>query len=168
MVLEDMRMLGLLASRRRRLLALGLSTALAGILLVASFQFVDDHRWFWNIAPFVCVGVFLATMFGGTLVGLALARTQHTRLWIVAVGAVLGLVWMATGILAAVLSTWSMFNLPGVEEHVGFATYPDSFLFSGAHIRFLQTTAGTGFIGGVAVGLGLAWKRVSGLLEASG
>jgi hypothetical protein len=83
----------------------------------------------------------------------------------VVVGALLGFVWMAAGILATVLGALGMSYLPGVEGHVGWATYSDDFLFSGAHIRFLQIAAGTGFMGGVALGLGLAWKRVSAVLS---
>jgi hypothetical protein len=35
--------------------------------------------------------------------------------------------------------------------------------FSGSHIRFLQSAAGTGLIGGVAIGMGLALKRLPAL-----
>jgi hypothetical protein len=150
--------------RKRRLLILGLSSALIGVLLVASFQFISDHRWYWNVAPLVCIVALLATVFGGLSLGRSLARAQRTRLWLVAVGAILGLVWTATGILAAVLGSLGMSYLPGVVGHVGWDTYASEFLFSGAHIRFLQIAAGTGFIGGVAIGLGLGWRRVTAVL----
>ena len=83
----------------------------------------------------------------------------------VAVGTLLGFVWIGTGILAASLGALGMYQLPLVEGHVGWDTYSDSFLFSGSHIRFLQIAAGTGFTGGVSLGLGLAWKRVSAVLS---
>ena len=150
---------------KRRLLILGLSSTLVGILLAASFQFVNDHRWYWSVAPFLCVVVILAAALGGLVVGRTFARTHNTRLWMVAVGTLLGFVWIGTGILAASLGALGMYQLPLVEGHVGWDTYSDSFLFSGSHIRFLQIAAGTGFTGGVSLGLGLAWKRVSAVLS---
>ena len=149
---------------KRRLLIVGLSSAIVGILLAASFQFVNDHRWYWSVAPFLCLVVVLTAGLGGLMVGRTFARTYNTRLWMVAVGTLLGFVWIATGILAASLGALGMYHLPLVEGHVGWDTYSDSFLFSGSHIRFLQIAAGTGFTGGVALGLGLAWKRVSAVL----
>ena len=95
--------LGFLASRRTKLLALGASSTLAGLLLAASFQFISDHRWYWNTAPLLCVLVLLGTVFGGFLVGRSLAGARNTCLWVVSIGALLGFVWLATGILAAVL-----------------------------------------------------------------
>ena len=154
-----------MASRRTKLLALGASSTLAGLLLAASFQFISDHRWYWNTAPLLCVLVLLGTVFGGFLVGRSLAGARNTRLWVVVVGALLGFVWLATGILAAVLGALGMCYVPGVEGHVGWETYSSSFLFSGAPIRFLQIASGTGFIAGAAVGFGLAWRRVSAALS---
>ena len=156
---------GMLQSRRRKLLALGLSSALVGILLAASFQFVSDHRWYWSAAPLLCVVVMLAAALGGLLVGRTFARAANTSLWMVTVGALLGLVWMGTGVLAAILGALGMYQLPLVHNHLGWDTYSDSFLFSGSQVRFLQIAAGTGFMGGVALGLGLAWRRVSTLLS---
>jgi hypothetical protein len=157
--------LGVFASRKRMLLTLGLSSTLVGILLAASFQFVNDHRWYWNMAPFLCVVVMLAAAFGGLLVGRIFARTNNTQLWMVTVGTLLGIVWIATGILAASLGALGMYQLPLVEGHIGWDTYSDSLLFSGSHVRFLQIAAGTGFISGVALGLGLAWRRVSAIIS---
>ena len=156
---------GILPPGRRKLLVLGLSSALVGILLAASFQFVSDHRWFWSAAPFLCVVVMLAAALGGLLIGRTFARAANTSLWLVTVGTLLGLVWMATGVLAASLGALGMYQLPLVDNHLGWDTYPDSFLFSGSQLRFLQIAAGTGFMGGVALGLGLAWRRVSTLLS---
>jgi hypothetical protein len=154
-------------SSRRRLLILGLSSTLVGILLAASFQFISDHRWYWSVAPFMCVVVMLAAAFGGLLVGRTFARTHNTQLWMVIVGTILCLVWIATGILAASLGALGMYQLPLVAGHVGWDNYADSVLFSGSQVRFLQITAGTGFIGGVALGLGLARRRVSAMLSLS-
>ena len=152
-------------SRKRKFLILGLFCALAGILLAASFQFTSDHRWFWSVAPLICVVAMLGTAFGGLLVGRCLARARITNLWMVTVGTLLGVVWLSSGSLAASLGALGMYQLPLVEGHVGWDTYSNSLLFSGSHIRLLQIAAGTGFIGGVGLGLGLAWKRVSAVLS---
>ena len=92
-----------MASRKTKLLALGTSSTLAGLLLAASFQFISDHRWYWNTAPLLCMLVLLGTVFGGFLVGRSLAGARNTCLWVVMIGALLGFLWLATGILAAVL-----------------------------------------------------------------
>ncbi len=157
--------LGVFASRKRRLLILAFSSTLVGILLAASFQFINDHRWYWSIAPFLCVVVMLAAAFGGLLIGRIFARTGNTQLWMVTVGTMLGIVWIATGILAASLGALGMYQLPLLEGHIGWDTYSDSLLFSGSHVRFLQIAAGTGFIGGVTLGLGLALRRVTAILS---
>jgi len=153
-----------MTSGKRRLLILGLSSALVGFLLVASFQFISDHRWYWNVAPLVCIVALLAMVVGGLFLGRSLARAQRTRLWLVSVGSILGIVWTGTGTLAAVLGALGMSHLPGTEGPIGWETYVSGLLFDGAHIRFLQIAAGTGFIGGVALGFGLAWRRVLGVL----
>jgi len=155
------------ASRKNRLLTLGLSSTLVGILLVASFQFVNDHRWYWSVAPFLCMLAILAATFGGLLIGRTFSRTQSTQLWMVIVAALLCIIWGATGILAASLGALGMYQLPSVAGHVGWDTYSDSFLFSGSHVRFLQIAVGTGFIGGVTLGLGLVWRRVSAAISMS-
>ena len=157
--------LGVFVSRKRRLLILAFSSTLVGILLAASFQFINDHRWYWSIAPFLCVVVMLAAAFGGLLIGRIFARTGNTQLWMVTVGTMLGIVWIATGILAASLGALGMYQLPLLEGHIGWDTYSDSLLFSGSHVRFLQIAAGTGFIGGVTLGLGLALRRVTAILS---
>jgi hypothetical protein len=148
------------ASRKLKLLALGVSSTLAGLVLAGSFQFITDHRWYWAVAPLLCVLVLLGTVFGGLLVGRSLGRSHDTHLWMFVVGIMLGIVWIGTGILATVLGALGMANLPVVQGHVGWDTYSDSSLFTGAPIRFLQIAAGTGFLGGVVVGLSSAWKRL--------
>ena len=150
--------------RRNSLLTLGISSTLVGILIAASFQFVSDHRWYWTVAPFLCLVVMLAATFGGLLIGRNFAGTHNIRLWMVTVGTLLCLIWIATGILAASLGALGMYQIPFVEGHVGWDTYSDSFLFSGSPVRFLQITAGTGFIGGVTLGLGLTRRIISSML----
>ena len=155
------------ASKRNKLITLGLSSTFFGILTVVSFQFVTDHRWYWNAAPFVCIAAILAATLGGLLIGRTFSRTQSTQLWMVMVAALLCIIWGATGILAASLGALGMYQLPSVVGHIGWDTYSDSFLFSGSHIRFLQIAAGTGFIGGVTLGLGLFWRRVTTAISMS-
>ena len=116
------------------------------------------------MAPFMCVVVMLAATFGGLLIGRNFARTHDIRLGMVTVGTLLCLIWIATGILAASLGALGMYQIPFVEGHVGWDSYSDSFLFSGSPVRFLQITAGTGFIGGVTLGLALTRRRISSLL----
>jgi len=153
-----------LASRKRRILAIGLVSALVGILIVAAFQFIHDHRWYWSVAPFLCVVATLTATFGGLLIGRTFSRTQSTQLWMVIIAALLFFIWVITGMLAASLGALGMSQLPSIVGYIGWETYTDTLLFSGAHIRFLQIAVGTGFIGGIMLGLGLAWRRVSSLM----
>jgi len=167
-IIETVRLfLNILASRRYRLLMIGLLSAIVGILLVASFQFVNDHRWYWTFAPFLCLVALLASTFGGLLIGHTLSRTQSTHLGMAIIGAFLCFVWVATGILALIMGALGMYELPSVAGHVGWDTYSGNFFFSGSHIRFLQIAAGTGFLGGVTFGLGLVWKRGSSVTTVS-
>jgi hypothetical protein len=151
---------GVKASRRLTLLALGVSSTLVGLILAGSFQFITDHRWYWDLAPLLCLVILLGTVLGGLLVGRSLGRTLNTRLWMVVVGILLGLVWIGTGTLATVLGALGMCHLSIIHGHIGWDTYSSSELFTGAPIRFLQIAAGTGFLGGVVVGLSSAWKRL--------
>ena len=152
--------LSVTASRKLKWLALGAASTLVGLLLAGSFQFITDHRWYWDLAPLLCVLILLGTVLGGLLVGRSLGRFHDTRRWMVVAGILLGLVWIGTGTLATVLGALGMSHLSIVQGHVGWDTYSDSSLFTGAPIRFLQIAAGTGFLGGVVVGLSSAWKRL--------
>jgi hypothetical protein len=143
----------------KKLLISGISAAFIGILIVASFQFIDDHRWFWKAAPFICLLVLAFTAGGSLLVGHSLSRSQDRRLWLVGIGAFIGLAWIGTGILASGLAALGMYYLPSEGVHVGWDSYTSSFLFSGSQIRFLQFAVATGLIGGFSIGFGLAKKR---------
>ncbi len=156
--------LSVTALRRLKWLALGVASTLVGLLLAGSFQFITDHRWYWDVAPLLCVLILLGTVLGGLLVGRTLGRSHDTRRWMVVVGGLLGLVWIGTGTLATVLGALGMFHLSIVQGHIGWDTYSNSSLFTGAPIRFLQIAAGTGFLGGVVVGLSSAWKRLLAVL----
>jgi len=150
------------ATRRRRALATGAFLAFVGILLAASFQFVDDHGWYWTAAPIVSLVVVFAAAFGGFLVGHGLRRGHNPRLWLIAAGGLLGVAWLGTSGLASVLAALGMSSyLPG--DPIGWESYTGAVWFSGSHIRFLQSAAGTGLIGGVAIGMGLALKRLPAL-----
>jgi hypothetical protein len=145
---------------KRQFMILGLSLAMIGALLAASFQFVYDHRWYWNVAPLICVVVMLAAAFGGFCLGRGLSRTRNRRLWLIVLGGFLVFAWIGTGALATSLSALGMFYLPGVDGHIGWDSYSGTHLFTGSHIRFLQFATATGFVGGLSIGFGLAQKRI--------
>ena len=155
--------LGFLTSKKYILLISGLSCTIIVIILATSFQFTNDHRWYWAVAPFVCVVVMIIAAFGGLLVGRSFARSVNTSLWMIAVGTLLGLIWIITGTLAASLGALGMYQLPLIEYHLGWDTYSSSFVFNGS-IRFLQLAAGTGFMSGLVFGLGWARRQVSDVL----
>ena len=144
----------------KKLLFPGICVAFIGILLVASFQFIDDHRWFWNVAPFICLIVLASTAAGSMLVGHSLSQNQNRRLWLVIIGTFIGLACIGTGILASGLSALGMYYLPTIEGHIGWDSYASSFLFSGSQLRFLQFAVASGLIGGFFISFGLARKRI--------
>ena len=80
----------------------------------------------------------------------------------IAAGGLLGVAWLGTSALASVLAALGMsYYLPG--DPVGWESYTGAVWFSGSHIRFLQSAAGTGLISGVAIGMGLALRRLPAL-----
>ena len=151
-------------TRRRRILIVGASLALVGAVLAGSFQFVDDHRWYWSAAPVVCLIVVLAAACGGFLVGQSLRSDHNQRLWLIVAGSLFGVAWLGTGVLASSLAALGMLQYaPAVEGQVGWDSYTSAVLFNASHIRLLQSAAGSGLIGGIAVGLGLALRKVPGI-----
>jgi hypothetical protein len=147
-------------THRQRLLLLGAFIALAGIVLASSFQFIQDHRWYWSNAPLVCVVALASVALGGWLMGHSLSLGQVRRLWLAVLGSVLGLGWLGLGALAAILAAIGMYNLPAAEAHIGWNSYVSGYMLRNFDISFLQLAAVTGVLGGFAVGLGLAARRL--------
>jgi hypothetical protein len=147
-------------THRQRLLLLGAFIALAGIVLASSFQFIQDHRWYWANAPLVCVVALASVALGGWLMGHSLSLGQVRRLWLAVLGSVLGLGWLGLGTLAAILAAIGMYNLPAAEAYIGWDSYVSGYMLRSFDISFLQLAAVTGVLGGFAVGLGLAARRL--------
>jgi len=145
----------------------GISVAFIGILIAASFQFIDNHSWFWNVAPFICLLVLVATVSGSLLVGYSISRNQDRRLWLIIIGAFIGVVCIGTGILASGLAALGMYYLPSGGSHIGFDSYTSSFLFSGSQIRFLQFAVASGLLGGFFISFGLARKSALGVTSSA-
>ena len=146
-------------THRQRLLLLGALLALVGIDLASSFQFIDNHRWYWTYAPVVCVVVLCSVGLGGWLVGHSLSLGQIRRLWLALLGSILGLGWLGLGALAAILAAIGMYNLPAADIHIGWDSYVSGYMLRSFNISFLQLAAVTGVLGGFAVGLGLASRH---------
>jgi len=152
-----------LTSKRYALLLLGIACTFTVVILATSFQFTNDHRWYWAVAPLVCVVVMLIAALGGLLIGRSFAKSTNISLWMIIVGTLLGFVWITAGMLAASLGALGMYQLPLIQYHLGWDTYSGSFVFNGS-IRFLQLAAATGFVSGLTLGLGWARRQVSDLL----
>ena len=147
-------------THRHKLLLLGAFIALAGVVLASSFQFIQDQRWYWTYAPVVCVVVLASVVLGGWLVGHSLSLGQIRRLWLAVLGSVLGLGWLGLGTVAAILAAIGMYNLPGAEAYIRWDSYVSGYMLRSFDISFLQLAAVTGVLGGFAVGLGLAARRL--------
>jgi len=159
MLLKMARKLHILASNRRKLMLMGAGCAVMGILIAASFQFIQDHRWYWNAAPFICLLVLISAAFGGLLVGHGLSKGQHRRLWLAVLGGILAFAWLGTGMFAAGLSALGMYGMPADVSSIGWSSYTSGYMLRSFDISFLQLATATGFLGGFAIGLGLAAKR---------
>ena len=65
--------------KNKRLLVLGLLSGFIATLLVTSFYFIDNHEWYWDIAPVIGALIVILAASGGLLIGLSLAGTQERR-----------------------------------------------------------------------------------------
>jgi hypothetical protein len=147
------------AGNKRTIITLGVTLAFIGILLSASFQFIDNHRWYWIVAPLICGVVLFCSSCGGLLVGHGISRGKERRLWLSAIGGVLGMGWIGTGILAACLAALGMYYLPISETYIGWDSFSPGYLIRSFNISFLQLATVTGVLSGFAIGLGLAVTR---------
>ena len=78
------------SKKNSRILLLGLLSGFIATLLVTSFYYIDNHEWYWDIAPIIGTLVVILAALGGLLTGHSLAGTQERRLWLVGLGGVLG------------------------------------------------------------------------------
>lgn len=140
----------------QKLLVLGLFLGLVSTLLVTSFYFAENHRWYWNVAPLIGVLVVVSAASGGLLIGHSLAGTQERRLWLVGLGGALGLACIASGTVAASLGFLGMNFLP--DGYISWDSYSSEYLVGWVDITLLQFAAATGILGGFSAGLGLSPK----------
>lgn len=153
------------ARNDRKLLVIGLLSAFVGTLLVASFHFVDNHRWYWDMAPLISVVAVLGAGSGGLLVGHSLSGTRERCLWLVGLGGILALAWIASGTVAASLGFLGMNYLPA--GYVSWETYPITYAVGSFHIGLLQYSVAMGLLGGFSVGFGLARKSEWGVMSST-
>jgi hypothetical protein len=147
-----------------RLLILGLLSGFIATLLVTSFYFIDNHEWYWNIAPIIGALIVIFAASGGLLIGHSLAGTQERRLWLVGLGGVLGLAWIASGTVATALGFLGMNYLP--HGYIGWASYSNGYLVGWVDLSLLQFATATGLLGGFCVGFGFA-PKLKGVFEPS-
>jgi hypothetical protein len=151
-------------TRNKRLLILGLLSGFIATLLVTSFYFVDNHEWYWDIAPIIGALIVILAASGGLLIGHGLAGTQERRLWLVGLGGVLGFAWIASGTVATALGFLGMNYLP--DGYMGWDSYYSQYVVGWVDLGLLQFAAATGLLGGFCIGFGFA-PRLEGVLELS-
>ena len=139
-----------------RLLLLGLLSGFIATLLVTSFYYIDNHEWYWDIAPIIGTLVVILAALGGLLTGHSLAGTQERRLWLVGLGGVLGFAWIASGTVATALGFLGMNYLP--DGYIGWAIYSSQYTVGWVDLSLLQFTTATGLLGGFCVGFGFTPK----------
>ena len=151
-------------TKNKKPLILGLSLGFVATLLVTSFYFIDNHRWYWDIAPVIGALIIILAASGGLLIGHSLAGTQERRLWLVGLGGVLGFAWIASGTVAAALGFLAMNYLP--HGYMGWVSYSSEYLVGWVDIGLLQFATATGLLGGFCIGFGFA-PKLKGVFETS-
>jgi len=147
-----------LRKRKQYLLAIGAFLALVAILLALSFHLVDNHSWYWNAAPILCAVGILSAASGGFMTGYSLAQTQKRRWWLVALGGILALAWLISGMMAE-SSAFSLRNyFPFADGYIGWDSYYGDYIVGLFHIWALQLATATGLVGGFSTGFGLGRK----------
>jgi hypothetical protein len=142
--------------KNKRLLVLGLLSGFIATLLVTSFYFIDNHEWYWDIAPVIGALVVILAASGGLLIGHGLAGTQERRLWLVGLGGVLGFAWIASGTVATALGFLGMNYLP--DGYMGWASYSTQYVVGWVDLGLLQFATATGILGGFCIGFGFTPK----------
>jgi hypothetical protein len=155
------KVLNSIGSKKVRALAGGLFLAFVGAMLVASFQFISDHRWFWDIAPLVSTLAVITAAVGGSLVGYSLVGAQQRRLWLVQLGVILGVAWIASGTAAAALGFLGMNHLPA--GYIGWDSYHGTWFVGRVTISLLQFATVAGLTAGFSIWFGLAPRAHWGL-----
>jgi len=150
--------------KNKRLLVLGLLSGFIATLLVTSFYFIDNHEWYWDIAPIIGALIVIFAASGGLLIGHSLAGTQERRLWLVGLGGVLGFAWIASGTVATAVGFLGMNYLP--DGYMGWASYSSGYLVGWVDLSLLQFATATGLLGGFCIGFGFA-PKLEGMLEPS-
>jgi len=143
-------------AKNQRLLVLGLFLGLVATLLVTSFYYFDNHSWYWEVAPLICVLIVGSAASAGLLVGHSLTGSQERRLWLVGLGGIFGFAWIASGTVAATLGFWGMNYLP--HGYMDWDSYSSQYLAGWVDISLLQFSTATGLLGGFSVGFGLVPK----------
>ena len=136
---------------KRRLLALGILLALVGIVIAVSFQFVGNHRWYWNAAPLYSAIAILAAASGGFLIAYSITPSRERRLWYLIPGSFLGIAWIMIGIFAFGLAFAGMNYFSG-DAYIDWDSYHGDYLLGGFNIRALQLAVVAGLPGGFLCG----------------
>jgi hypothetical protein len=140
--------------KNKKLLAIGILLALVSIVIAVSFQFINNHRWYWNAAPLYSIIVMLAAASGGFLVAYSLTLLQERNLWLLIPAGVFGLAWLIIGISAFGLAFPSMNYFSG-DTNIGWSNYYGDYLIGWFNIRALQLSVVAGLLGGFLLGRAL-------------
>ena len=129
--------------KNKRLLVLGLLSGFIATLLVTSFYFIDNHEWYWDIAPIIGALIVILAASGGLLTGFSLAGTQERRLWLVGLGGVLGFAWIASGTVATAVGFLGMNYLP--DGYISWSSYSSGYRVVGWTSVYFSSQQRQGF-----------------------
>jgi len=147
--------------KEKRILLLCLATLLAivSVMLAVSFQFVDDHRWYWGMAHFICGLGILSAASAGFLAGRNLIWNRKRRIWLVFIGVIPLVAWIAGSISAEGLAYAAMDYFSNDMTSINWNSYRGDYVVGMYHIRSFQLAVTAGLLGGFLSGFGLAPTR---------
>jgi len=142
-----------------KLLIAGFILSLFGIVVAFSFQFIENHSWYWSSAHIFSVATMLLTLLGGFLMGRSRYRSGERKLWAIITGCVFIISWTGIAITAFSLTFLGMNYFSG-SEYVGWNTYYGDYLVGFLHVRLLQFAAVAGLFTGFLVGFGYLPRKL--------
>ena len=124
------------------------------LMLVASFQLIDNHAWYWGYAPVIFILGALIPIACSLVLGTKIGVKVNANIWLKMVGLVFISIWFVSGLLGLVYTFTGSNYLSGFSM-VGWNDYHGDYLIGGFCIMLLQLSILAGLLAGFFISLGL-------------
>jgi len=122
------------------------------LMLITSFQLIDNHAWYWQYAPIVFILGVLFSMIGSLILGKNMGLKISGNIWLKIAGIVFISVWILSGLLGLAFTIPGLNYLSGFNR-VGWVDYHGDYLVGGYCILLLQLSILAGLLGGFFISL---------------